>query len=610
MAEIRSRLAAGRAGVVRPLAPAWSEAKSSRNRVFELVSQECFMSSSPPSVSSASSFTAQPNAGSPDVPADEVVTMLGDSVVGVAHLEPAARAPSRTHGYLALALGALLLLVAGVAFARGLSTAAANQRAFAEWRDVLGRPVHEFRPARLHPIHDWMALAGLAGGFLALTWGATRLRARALRDTFTIGTDPGADASVASTPDKCPPKLALVRWDASGPLVCVPEGMRARMHRDGRAYEIDELTALGVARAASLPGGRELAVPPGGSVRVDVGPAAFVVRMVTASRPRALFGLRMPERQTMAFWLGSLAAHLALIALIRAIPPDPASLTLGLDTSNTRMIMARAMPAEDQKVDPSNDPQGNAGAAGMSLPGRVETLAPPSSGGGPRSREPLTRPPGSRAEAQQMARTEGMLAFLGSNPRVFDPLAEIGDFQAEPGAITDYGVPVGAGIGNNWGLFGSGPGGFALQGGGTVTSGHYETIGGSGKPGDSYTGYGGCCGRARHQPGVPSVRISDARADGALDPKMIRSRITQQRERIRHCYERTLLTTPELTGTVTTNFVISPEGKVIQASASGIGHDGLEACIADVVQNISFPRASTSQLTKVTYPFELRNTGR
>jgi hypothetical protein len=41
-----------------------------------------------------------------------------------------------------------------------------------------------------------------------------------------------------------------------------------------------------------------------------------------------------------------------------------------------------------------------------------------------------------------------------------------------------------------------------------------------------------------------------------------------------------------------------------------MGHDGLHTCIADVIQAISFPRTSGAELTRVSYAFELRNTGR
>lgn len=573
------------------------------------------MSSHPPPLPRSGSTSAQPSAASPALPAVEVVTMLGDSVVGVTHLEPAERTPPRSHGRLALALGALLLLVAGLAFARGLAAAAADQRALAHWRDVLGRPVDEFRPTRLHPVYDVMALFGLAGGLGALTWGTMRLRSRALRDTFTVGTEPGVDAGVTGPAGQFPARLALVRWDASGAVVSVAEGMRARMRRDGQSYEIDQLAALGLTRtAAAAPGVRELAVPPAGSVRVDLGasPVGFVIRMVAASRTRGLFGQPLPERRVLAFGVGSLAAHLILLALFSAIPPDPRSMGLSLGGTGMRQVRASWKPSEDKIVERTaeSQPPGGQPGASMVVPGDIPPVATPSSGGGPRVPDLQPRP-ASRAEAMSMARTQGMLAFLGSNPKVFDPMAQIGHFDAGPEAVTDYGVPVGMGPGSTWGPFGSGPGGFAFPGGGTVASGGYNTIGLPGTPGPDGTGFRGP-GLDPRRPGFagPTVSISGGTAIGGLDPEIIRRNIHRQRERVRHCYERTLLTAPELTGTVVTKFLISPEGKVLQPTAEGMGHEGLESCIAGVMGAISFPRTTGSGLTRVSYPFELRNTGR
>lgn len=582
------------------------------------------MSSSPPSTSSPRPVPARASAASPAAPAVEVITMLGNSVVGVAQVEPhaSARAQSRVALGVTAGIGALLLLLAALAFGKGLSAAAADARALAHWRDVLGRPVYEFRPTRLHPAYDWMALLGLTGGIAALTWGGLGLRSRPRRASFTIGTGAGPDVSVASvagsSPSECPAEFELIRWRDATPVVTVTGDMRARMSRDGRVYTLDELAALGVARpAAATPGAHELAVPETGSVRVDIGtgPASFVIRKVAASRKHALSGQALPERRTMAFWMGSIIAHLGLLALVNAIPPAPSTLGLGLEGSDVRVINARSKAFEPPPVETSDEPAGAQSGGeqrpGLSLaPSQLDTPRAP--GGGPRVRDLAQRAPASADEAREQVKRAGMLAFLGSRPGVFDPLGEIGSFEAEPGAITDYGVPVGMTPGSPWGSFGSGPGGFPAPGGGTVGSGNYNTIGGPGGSGPFGPGGRGpgLDPRGRQRFSGPTVSIKNPQTKGAIDKSIIRSYIQRQHERIRHCYERTLLTTPDVTGTVTTSFVISPEGRVIRASATGIGNGSLESCITEVVRNISFPRTDAGELTQVTYPFELRNTGR
>jgi hypothetical protein len=592
-----------------------------RNCIIDLVSKECPMSSSPPSTASLRSLPAQPGAASPAAPAVEVITMLGNSVVGVAHVEPlsGARAQSRVALGVTAGIGALLLLLAALAFGKGLAAAAADEHALAHWRDVLGRPIYEFRPTRLDPAYDWMALLGLTGGVAALTWGGLGLRARPRRDTFTIGTDAGVDASVAgSSSVACPTRFELIRWRDGAPLVRVTGGMRARMHRDGRTYALDELAALGVARpAGASPNAHELAVPESGSVRVEIGagPASFVIRKMAAGRKHALAGQALPERRTLAFWLGSIIAHLALLALVNAIPPAPATLGLGLEGSDTRVISARSKAFEIAPIEASDEPSSQ--ASGPRGPSASLALSQPdqprSPGGGLDVRNPEQRAPGSRDDARRQAQREGMLAFLGDRPGVFDPLGEIGSFEAEPGAVTDYGGPVGVGPGSTWGSFGSGPGGFAFQGGGTVGTGNYNTIGGPGGSGPfGPGGHGpGLDPRARQRFSGPTVHISNPKTEGGIDKRIIRSHVQRQHERIRHCYERTLLTAPDVTGTVTTSFVISPDGRVMRASATGIGNAGLESCIAGIISNMSFPRSTSDQITQVTsYPFELRNPGR
>lgn len=574
--------------------------------------------SSPPPGSTPLEFTAQPSNDGSASPTVEVVTMLGDSVVGVAHLVAPARPPARLPGLIAAGAGVLLLLLAALSFGRGVAVAAENQRALAHWRDTLGRPVHEFRPARLHPGHDWALLGGLGLGLAGLAWGVARLRARAPRHGFIIGTDSGADASI----DRAPlGRFPLVRWRGATPVACVAEGMRARLHRAGRAYELGELGALGMVRpAASSDAGaanaREIDVPGSGSLRVDIGPTGFVIRQVAASRARALPVAVLPDRGSVGFWLASAAAHVALLALLQAIPPEPGSLAVGLEgAAMRRSTMVSWKPSEAARVaDLSRDPDtagGDRRVGGAPEAGGREAGAEPRTGGGPV--RPMPAQPGvsSREEARRMARRSGMLAFLGSNPGSFDPMSSIGTFDAEEGVVDAYGTPVGLGPGSTWGSFGSGPGGFGVEGG-TVSSGRYGTVAWPGMPGPAGPGVPGpgLDGRRRSSFGGPTVKISAAEVVGGIDGSIIRRHIQRRRERIRHCYERALLTAPDLEGTVVARFVISPAGAVLDASATGMGHGGLTSCIAGVIQGISFPRNSGGELARVTYPFELRNTGR
>lgn len=577
--------------------------------------------SSPAPGSISSTFTAQPNMQATTSHTIEVVTMLGDSVLGVTHLAPATRARARTPAFIAIGAGVLLLLLAALSFGRGVAVAAENQRALAHWRDTLGRPVHEFRPARLHAAHDWALLGGLACGLAALSWGALRLRARGPRHTFLIGTDRDADVSI----DRAPlARFPLVRWHGAAPVVCVPEGMRARLHRAGRSYEIDELAALGMTRPAAWSdagpaGAREIDVPGSGSLRVDIGPTGFVIRQTAAIRARSLPGVALPDPRSMGFWVASAAAHVALLALLQAIPPEPGSLAIGLDgPASRRTTRVSWKPSEAERVtDLSRDPDtagGDRRVGGVPEAGGREAGTEQRTGGGPVRPMPAQPGASSREEAVRMARRSGMLAFLGNNPGSFDPIGTIGttgSFDTEEGVIDAYGTPVGLGPGSTWGSFGTGTGGFGVDGG-TVSSGRYGTIGWPGMPGPAGPGVPGPDLEPRRRAGFggPTVKLIGAKVVGGIDSSIIRRHIQRRHERIRHCYERALLTAPGLEGTVVARFVISPAGAVLDASATGVGHGGLTSCISGVIQGISFPRNSSGELARVTYPFELRNTGR
>lgn len=97
--------------------------------------------------------------------------------------------------------------------------------------------------------------------------------------------------------------------------------------------------------------------------------------------------------------------------------------------------------------------------------------------------------------------------------------------------------------------------------------------------------------------------------DGGIDSAIIRRHIKSKLARIEHCYERELMQSPELDGTVTSEFLIDGRGAVIHASARGMGNSRLESCVADIIESIQFPRSADQSSVKVTYPFHFRRAG-
>jgi hypothetical protein len=154
--------------------------------------------------------------------------------------------------------------------------------------------------------------------------------------------------------------------------------------------------------------------------------------------------------------------------------------------------------------------------------------------------------------------------------------------------------------GFGYGRKGFGPGGGGT-GWGTIGTGRYGTIGrGSGQG----TGYGVGGGRGS----VPTVRIGQPNANGDLDKAIIRRYIKRNIQKIQYCYEKELVAKPNLKGTVSSQFTISPNGTVDSASATGV--DGnVSSCIAGVIKGIEFPKPKSGGSVNVNYPFTFAPAG-
>ena len=123
------------------------------------------------------------------------------------------------------------------------------------------------------------------------------------------------------------------------------------------------------------------------------------------------------------------------------------------------------------------------------------------------------------------------------------------------------------------------------------------------------SGYGRAAGTTAARAPAPDVRLGDSATMGALSREVIRRVVTQQRSRIRLCYESALRTDPGLAGRVTVRFQIAPEGNVTSAEAvdNTTGNAVVGTCIAAAVRRLSFPQGEGT--TSVSYPFTLQSGG-
>lgn len=147
----------------------------------------------------------------------------------------------------------------------------------------------------------------------------------------------------------------------------------------------------------------------------------------------------------------------------------------------------------------------------------------------------------------------------------------VAGFESLAGSGRAYGMSMG------YGSIGSGRGGYAVGGGG----GGFRTRSAAG----------------------PVVVLAQPVMVGDIDKSIIRRYIKRNLEKIRYCYEKALLGTPTLDGTLRTKFVINGHGLVVHSEATGLGDEAVATCVADVIKTIEFPSAPGGGAVEVNYPF-------
>ena len=173
------------------------------------------------------------------------------------------------------------------------------------------------------------------------------------------------------------------------------------------------------------------------------------------------------------------------------------------------------------------------------------------------------------------------------------------------------------------GMFGSrvgdsgGFGGLGLKGTGTGGGGMGNTIG---IGGIGTKGRGG--GLGTYGVGVGSldpkkssdVSIADGESivQGSLDKELIRQVIRRNIGQIKYCYEKELVTKPNLAGKVAVRFIITPKGTVQTAKVadgSTLRDAAVGECITLRVRSWKFPEPKGGGSVIVTYPFVFKQAG-
>ncbi|HTR49542.1 MAG TPA: AgmX/PglI C-terminal domain-containing protein [Kofleriaceae bacterium] len=553
----------------------------------------------------------------------EVAAMLGDSVVGVKHcIDPKSGRISRGTWAL-VGIGAGALVMAAIAFAVSVATAAANERALATWTHVLHRPASAFRAERLSFAWDWLAFGGFAIAVGALAYALVRWRGERRSPYYRIGTAPEVEQPCEGAPA---PSFPLVAPAGNAFVFQFAPGIEAELldKRAPNPVPLTELVRIGHAQPVpSAFGVFALPIPHGARIRARAGKTTFLVTSVPRPARQATASL-MVEGRALKYFGGSLAAHLLVWAVLAQIPVDGGAPQVELGMYEDASLRASITDQEDpsKKPDPTegNDgDQGSQAAVAMKMP---EGKAGKETGTAEQNRLQVKHNADvdlqfARRDAVEKAREAGLLGSYALTGAIASTTSDA-DFSSGFDTQNVHGPIYGAdGATDTYG-FGYGRDGFGPGGGGwgTIGSGRYGVIcrgdargcGGSG--GDGFgPGHGIGTGPGHRRPAVPTVAITEGQVLGDLDKSIIRRYIKRNLEKITYCYEHELLAKPELAGTITVQFFIQPDGTVGQSNASGFDHE-VASCVAGVVKAIEFPRPNGNGGVTVNYPFNFRAAGR
>lgn len=548
----------------------------------------------------------------------EVAAMLGDSVVGVKHcMEPrSGKISSATYG-MAIA-GLACLIVAVIAFSISVRNADFNKAQFHQWTEVEKRPAYSFRPRVLSLGYDAAAFGGFSLAMFLLTYSLVRWRRERKSPYFRIGTGPNVELAIDFAPT---PEFPLVAPAGDDFVFNFAPGMEGEMTVEGRSTSLGDLAPQGRARpSAAVAGALEVPIPAKARIRVRLGKATFLISSVAQPRRAATALFASMDNRVLAYFAGSLVAHLAIWALLRTAQVDETVAAFDmaqLEDPSTRTSSTSQddpkPPEEEDSPDDGADASGGTGTAMALEEGKMGKQDSTRAEGRYKMKDNALDPQLARRQALEAARTAGILGSSAlAQGGAFASLTGTGDISSGLDDADLQGGLLGNEPGEMQGGFGYGRGGVGPGGGGqgwgTIGTGRFGTIGHGDGTGTGYGVGGGRGGMRGRTAAVPTVSIGTPSANGDLDKAIIRRYIKRNLPKIQYCYEKELLAKPSLAGTVQTQFLIMPNGTV--ASSTGNGVDGsVASCVAAVVKSIEFPKPKNGGSVQVNYPFIFRAAG-
>jgi len=539
----------------------------------------------------------------------EVAAMLGDSVVGVKHcMDPRGGKVTPTT-WAVFAIAAALLLMSAFSFYVAVDNAAYNKGRYDYETTVLKKPGFAVRPRMLPVAYDWMMLGGLFVGLGLATYGLTRMRSEKKSPFFRIGTAPGVEFAVEGAPGA---EFPLVAPNGDDFAFNFAPGMEGEMVVNGQTTSLQELAAQG--RTSIAP------IPPGAKIRVRTGKTTFLVSAVPQPRRHTSSLFAGLDSRVLVYFAGSLVAHMIIWFILDQAGEDASGVSVdlaSLEDTSTRTQSASQddppPPEEEDKPDDGEDESGGTGTAMALEEGKMGKKDSDRAEGQYKMAKTQDDPVLARQAAIEQARSAGILGSSAlTQGGAFSSLTGTGDISSGFDDTNIYGGLLGNEAGEMNGGFGFGRSGFGPGGGGTgwgtIGTGRYGTIGHGSGTGSGYGVGGGRGGMRGRSAAVPTVSIGQPSAQGDLDKAIIRRYIKRNIQKIQYCYEKELLAKPGLSGTVATQFFITPNGNVASASGSGVDPN-VASCVASVIKAIEFPKPKGGGGVQVNYPFTFRPAG-
>ncbi|HEY4176704.1 MAG TPA: AgmX/PglI C-terminal domain-containing protein [Kofleriaceae bacterium] len=539
-------------------------------------------------------------ARSPRTSAIEVVAQMGDTVIDVKQC--VAQRRSRTW---LVATSALCLLTSALAFNASLDRAAENAAALLQHL-ATKHPAYSFRPIAQSPAISVVVLAGL--GIALVTAVAALLRGRRERSDYRVGTAPGVDLALASTADAAFPLFVRI-GDAY--VVTVTNDLLGELSVDGAAVSLAELAQGHSARPSSrVANAIEIPIPRRAKIRVGFG--AVIVHASSIDEPLPI-SLR-PRAVISRTAIASAAVALALYGGITSLEFE---LELDADAEDGGIAIWPGEPIDGELVDAIGDDDGGTSThdddSGTSTHDDgsedVAYLAPTLQLQFREPGPPQLVPVGLARELaiasalhagwlDSAALRTGITSLVASTDLRggFDGTGVYRESSSTAAMFADRRRFAPDGGGTGWG---------ALCDDGC----RYSTLGHGNGTGEGYDPRSRSIrGGREHLTRVPdSIALGRPTQSGGIPVEILRRYFKRKSDELSGCFEKALLATPTLSGTVVTDFIVAPDGSVHGASASGAGD--LATCVSSVVSSMKFPAPDGGQAVRVSYPLQFRVPG-